>query len=62
MELFTIKINENTDLFRPSVSVKNATKGGGRKKHKKTLLPAEIRKEYPGLNYVEDIMALHLGH
>ena len=49
-------------LFRPSVSVKNATKGGGRKKHKKTLLPAEIRKEYPGLNYVEDIMALHQGH
>ena len=45
-----------TSLFRPS------TKSGGNKKQKKTLLPAEIRKEYPGLNYIEDIMALHQGH
>jgi hypothetical protein len=44
-------------LFKPAICV-----GGGTKKPKKTLLPAEIRKEYPGINYLEDIMVLHQGH
>jgi hypothetical protein len=50
-------------LFKPAICVTTLEKkGGGKRKSKKTLLPAEIRKEYPGINYLEDIMVLHQGH